>query len=108
MSNTRPIQPVSVWSPSGPKTAIYLGLTNFSDYHFDGGGGTVSYTLIGLQDNGDYVIDDGTVVENPPSSVDLYNANLLVPSSVVQQWGESDSIIFEYVASQLGLTLINS
>lgn len=108
MSNTRAIQPISIWSSSGTNNAIYLGLTNFYDYHFDNGGGTVSYVLIGMQDNGSNILEDGTVIQNPPSAVDLYNGNLLVPSSVVQQWGESDEIIFQYVASQLGLTLITS
>ena len=105
MSNTRAIQPVSVWNPSGVASAVYLGLTNFFDYHFDDGGGTVTYVLIGMQDNGETTLEDGTVIQNPPSAVDLYTANLDIPSSIVQQWGASDDIIFEYVAQALGLTL---
>jgi hypothetical protein len=105
MSNTRSIQPVVVWNPSGSASAIYLGLINFFDYHFDDGGGTVTYVLIGMQDNGETTLDDGTVIQNPPSAVDLYTANLSIPSSIVQQWGASDDIIFEYVAQTLGLTL---
>jgi hypothetical protein len=106
MSNTRPIQPIPVWIPSGQADATFLGLTNFSDYHFDGGGGVVSYVLIGIKDNGSTTLEDGTVVQNPPSAVDLYNGKLSVPSSVVQSWGESDEIMFQYVASQLQLTII--
>lgn len=106
MANTRPIQSTNIWTSTGNTPATYLGLINFSDYHFDNGGGTVRYTLIGMQDNGESTLEDGTVVQNPPSAVDLYVANLNIPSSVVQQWGEDDDIIFEYVAQTLGLTLI--
>jgi hypothetical protein len=106
MSNTREISPqVSVWTPSGSKNAKYLALTDFFNYHFDNGGGYVTYKLIGEQDNGTSTLEDGTVVTNPPSLVDLYQSNLSVPSNIVQQWGASDEIIFNYVATTLGLTL---
>lgn len=96
MANTRQIEPVSVWSPNGQTDAIYLGLINFFDYHFDNGGGTATYSLIGMQDNGDGI----------PTAVDLYIANINIPSSVIQAWGENDDIIFEYVATTLGLTIV--
>lgn len=96
MANTREIQPTLVWSPTGQVSAVYLGLINFFDYHFDNGGGTATYTLIGMQDNGDGI----------PTAVDLYMSNINIPSSVVETWGENDDIIFEYVATTLGLTII--
>ena len=107
MSNTREIFPVQpVWTSNGTKDAKYLALTDFFGYHFDNGGGTVTYQLIGVQDNGTSTLEDGTVVQNPTSLVTLYQANLPVPSNIVQQWGASDEIIFTYVASSLGLTLV--
>lgn len=96
MANTRQIEPTTIWSPSGNRVAIYLGLINFFDYRFDNQGGTATYTLLGMQDNPDGI----------QTAVDLYTANIVIPSEIVQQWGESDEIIFIYVASQLNLTLI--
>ena len=107
MSNVREIFPqVPIWTSSGNKNAKYLALTDFFNYHFDNGGGIVTYKLIGEQDNGTSVLDDGTIIQNPTSLVDLFQGNLNIPSEIVQQWGESDEIIFIYVASQLNLTLI--
>lgn len=96
MANTRQIEPTLVWSPSGNSIATFLGLINFFDYHFDNGGGTVTYSLIGMKNN-----DDGI-----ETAVDLYMSNINIPSSVVVTWGENDDVIFEYVAITLGLTII--
>lgn len=96
MANTRQIEPTTIWSPSGNSEAIYLGLIDFFNYHFDMGGGTATYTLLGTQNNPDGV----------PTYIDLYTANIQIPSEIVQQWGASDQIIFEYVATTLGLTLV--
>ena len=106
MSNTRPIQPVNIWSSTGNVPATYLGLTNFYGYHFDEGPGTVEYVLIGMQDNGSSVDTEGNTIVNPPSAVDLFKGALQIPAATVQQWGPSDDIIFEYVAQTLGLTLV--
>jgi len=96
MANTRQIEPTIIWSPMGNATATYLGLINFFDYHFNNGGGTATYSLLGMQDNPDGI----------PTAVDLYIANIFIPSEIVQQWGASDEIMFIYVASQLNLTLV--
>ena len=96
MANTRQIEPTTIWSPSGNSEATYLGLINFFDYHFDNGGGTATYSLIGMQNNADGI----------PTAVDLYIANIQIPSEIVQQWGASDEIVFIYVANQLNLTLV--
>ena len=96
MANTRQIQPTTIWSPMGNVQATFLGLIDFFNYHFDNGGGTATYTLIGMVDNGDGI----------PTATDLYVANIGIPSEIVQQWGASDEIIFEYVATQLNLTLV--
>lgn len=106
MANTREIQPKEIWTPTGNVSAVYLGLVNFYGYHFDDGPGTVEYTLIGMQDNGSFVDDEGNTIVNPPSAVDLFKGALQVPAATVQQWGTSDDIIFEYVATTLSLTLV--
>jgi hypothetical protein len=53
-----------------------------------------------------WTLEDGTIVQNPPSLIDLFQGNLAIPSNIVQQWGASDDIIFQYVATTLGLTLV--
>jgi len=102
--NTKKIQPKTIWTPSGDKTATILSLTNFFDYHFDNGGGTVSYALIGMESSGTTTLEDGTIITMPESAVNYYNGNINVPSEIVQQWGASDDIIWSYAASALGLT----
>jgi hypothetical protein len=106
MANTRAIQPKEIWTSTGNVSAVYLGLINFYGYHFDDGPGTVEYTLIGMQDNGSFVDDEGNTIVNAPSAVDLFKGALQVPAATVQQWGTSDDIIFEYVATTLNLTLV--
>lgn len=94
--NTRNIEPVSVWTTNGPKNATILSLSNFFNYHFDEGSGTVEYLILGME----------TIGNNPESAVEYYKANLEIPSSIIQQWGADDSIIWNYVAETLGLILI--
>ena len=89
--NTRKIQTTSTWSPeSGNVTLDTLVLKDFHHYFFDGGNGLVSYCL-----------------KNSASDLEYFNANIQIPSNVLEQWGASDDIIFHYVASQLGLIIIN-
>lgn len=92
--NTRIIQPKQVWN-NGEKTATILSLVNFSNYHFDNGGGTVSYQLIGMESK-----EEGM----PESAVTYFNGDLTIPADVIQQWGESDNIIWDYVATTLQIT----
>lgn len=106
MSNTRIIQSTTVWTPTGEKSATIFALTNFFDYHFDNGGGMVTYTLSGMESNGTTTLDDGTIVQLPDSAVVYFTGNMNVPSNIIQQWGASDDIIFNYVAQQLGLVII--
>ncbi|MFN5250652.1 MAG: hypothetical protein ACK5DE_06360 [Bacteroidota bacterium] len=44
---------------------------------------------------------------DPESAYDYFLGTVEIPASVVQQWGASDDIIFDYVANQLNLTIIN-
>lgn len=93
MSNTRNIQPISTWTPEGEKSMTILALSNFFDYHFDDGGGKVEYKLIGVD-------------SNTGSAVEYFIGILDIPSSVIQQWGTSDDIIWTYVTTTLGITLV--
>jgi hypothetical protein len=87
---TKEIQSIQSWSPeSGSITINALTLKDFYHYFFDGGGGMVSYSL-----------------SNSTNGLDYFNGNIEVPSSIIQQWGSDDSIIWEYVANALGLILI--
>jgi hypothetical protein len=86
--NTRLIQQIDIWSPGGQRNVDKLSLTNFYGYKFDDGVGYVDYTLIGIQ---------GEV---------YYSGNVEVPSNIIQQWGADDDIIWDYVATTLGLILV--
>ena len=93
MSNTRQIKPVQIWTANGQKEASVLALTNFFDYHFDDGNGKVTYKLIGMEGE-------------PESAIEYITANIEIPSSIIQNWGADDSIIWNYVAEQLNLELL--
>ena len=93
MSNTRQIKPVQIWTANGQKEASVLALTNFFDYHFDDGNGKVIYKLIGMEGE-------------PESAIEYITANIEIPSSIIQNWGADDSIIWNYVAEQLNLELL--
>lgn len=90
--NTRTIQPITTWTPSGEKTINLLALSNFSDYHFDDGSGKVEYKLIGA--------------DPELGATEYFVDKVEVPASIIQQWGADDTIIWDYVASTLGLTII--
>ena len=98
MSNTRQIQPKQIWE-DGEKNANLLSLTNFSDYHFDGGSGKVNYTLSGIETK-------VTESETFSVAVEYYNGVVDIPAEVVNQWGASDEVIWSYVCSTLNLILI--
>lgn len=92
MSNTKKIQTIQIWSPTGQKSIDTLSLTNFFDYHFDDGNGKIQYKLISSDElNG---------------ATDVYTSILEIPSDIIQQWGTSDDVIWEYVGEQLGLVFI--
>jgi hypothetical protein len=40
------------------------------------------------------------------NGLDYFPGTIEIPSSVIQQWGASDDIIWNYVAEQLNLELI--
>jgi len=93
MSNTRNITPISAWTSTGQQTVTMFSLTDFFNYGFlPNCTGTVTYRLYNTQGE---------------SAVELIVSTLQIPSEIVQQWGADDGIIFDYVAQQLGFTVIN-
>lgn len=92
--SARNIQPIQSWSPiSGDISIDTLSLTDFYHYHFDNGNGKVSYSLSGIN-------------PSTESRIDYFSDSIDIPSSVIQQWGASDDVIWDYVATALGLTLV--
>lgn len=87
--NTKNIQQIEVWSPEGQKQVDKLRLLTFYGYNFDNNdGGYVDYQLL-----------------SPDDSIQ-FGATLLIPPSIVQQWGADDSIIWNYIATTLNLTIV--
>jgi hypothetical protein len=86
--NIKSIQQIDIWSADGQKTVDRLNLTNFCGYKFNDGAGYVDYSLIGTQ---------GEV---------YHSGSIEIPSSIIQQWGADDNVIWDYVVTSLGLTLI--
>ena len=96
--NTRQIQPKSVWA-DGEKTANILALSNFTNYHFDGGSGKVHYTLAGMEDR-------ITESDSYQVAVDYYSGIVDIPADVINQWGSSDEVIWNFVANELNIQFI--
>jgi hypothetical protein len=82
------IQIIQVWSPLGSRDINYINLIDFSGYKFNDGSGYVTYTLIGSD------------------LITYYENQIEVPANIIQQWGADDTIIWDYVADTLGLTLV--
>jgi hypothetical protein len=104
--NTRNIQPITIFTVEGQKEVSLLSLVNFCGYDFLDNGGYVTYWLSNLSPTTTTINEDGNQQINPGSYTTVLENKLSIPSSVVQQWGADDDIIFVYVASALGLTII--
>jgi hypothetical protein len=89
--NKKEIQPIEVWSETGVVSANALCLKDFYHYHFDDGDGKVSYTIADFN-----------------SDIDYISGVIDIPSNIIQQWGADDTIIWDYVANSLSLTIINN
>lgn len=88
--NTRDIQPVSFWSPTGNQDANKIMLYNFHGYNFDGSESVVSYKLGFFNEEEKWT--------------SLSEGSVMLPNDVVQAWGADDEPIFDYVIQQLNLT----
>jgi hypothetical protein len=85
--NIRNIQPITIWSPEGQQAVSKLQLLTFYGYQFNDGPGYVDYQLL----------DSNNIMQ--------FAATLIIPSNIVQQWGASDDIIWQYVSNTLGLII---
>jgi hypothetical protein len=107
--DTRTISTVTAWTPQGSKEATEIRLRNFSEYNFDGTGGRVYWQLLSVStetitpdpESEDPGEESVSVIKTP-----VQDGYLPIPNSVVQQWGEDDDIIFNYVCTTLGLVQV--
>lgn len=97
MINARKIEPVSFWAPSGTRIADHIVLYNFHNYNFDGTDSMVSFRLVR------FVYQQQAQAEVPES---IYEGSIAIPNDVVQEWGEDDEPMFDYVITQLNLTRV--
>lgn len=82
------IEPITVWM-QGNKTIKFIEICLFAGYTFsETSGGYVVYKL-----------KDENLNE-------LIQENIVVPSNVVANWGEDDSVISDYILSELGFTAV--
>lgn len=93
MSNTKKIQPITVWSINGQVQVNCLALNNFFDYHFDNLSGKISYVLIETNDE--------------LGATEHFKGDIEIPPYIMQQWGTDDSIIWDYVIEKLNLVVID-
>lgn len=89
--NVKTIKKVVFWKPEGKMNADTLMLYNFHGYNFNGEASFVSYRL-------------GQANESFATGLmPLFEGTIQLPDEIVQQWGEDDNPIFDYVMNQLGL-----
>lgn len=94
MTNTRPIQPINFWRNGEDVQADSILLYNFHGYNFNGTDSWVSYKLGQLT----------VISEDESTFLSFFEGSIPVPNTVVQEWGEDDEPIFDYVISTLNLT----
>jgi hypothetical protein len=102
--NEREIQPIQTWVNGEVKTMTLLRIDNYLQYDFLMNPGMVHYCLCGYEElpQTDYDGNPITVI-NKPTYVD---GNIQLTWELVNQWGEDDTIIFDYVINELNLILI--
>jgi hypothetical protein len=93
MINTRKIKPISFWSKDGDKLADHILLYNFHGYNFDGTDSWVSYKLGKVE----------LIEEDKEMFYSYFEGSVPVPNTVVQDWGEDDEPIFDFVIDTLNL-----
>lgn len=89
--NEREIAPLGIWVKGTTKSAIILRLTSFCGYDFKNSYGEIYYQ-ISVDDANKTVVASGSYA---------------ITSQVFQDWvSAGDARFFEFVANQLGLTLV--
>lgn len=73
-------------TPNGQVTINAIALTNFCGYDFNGASGQVDYALGNL---------------NEGNFIPYLNNSITIPNEIVQNWGENDDVIWDYVINQI-------
>jgi hypothetical protein len=68
-------------------------------------GGNLLYTGIVTNDNLQTALQK-IDAKFQDAAIEYYTGNLDIPASIVQQWGVSDDIIWNYVTTTLGIIII--
>ncbi len=102
--NTKNIKPTTIFTSNGEKIATILALTEFYGYHFNNDTGNVTYQLLGMESPGTQLDENGNTCLLPESAVVYFSGTLKIPPTIIQQWGTSDDIIWEYVLNTLEIT----
>lgn len=103
--NEKKIQPIITWVDGQTKTLDAIRFNYYSQYDFKGYPGFVYYslceTVTETQTDGD---GNETTIQtlNP-----VIHGNVDMTWEIVNNWGQDDSIIFEYVLEKLNLTEVN-
>lgn len=106
MSNTRKIQPKQIETTNGVKTATIFSLTDFHGYNFDNSHAYAILKFIGMESSGTSVDENGQQYSLPESAVEYYSEPIVIPATIISNWGTDDDIIFNYVANEFDLVII--
>lgn len=92
---------------------IVLRIDKFEDYNFSDNAGHIHYSLmnyrveLGWYSDGTPVPGDGGVGQAITIYKELYQNGIIdLTDKIVNQWGADDTVIFNFAAEQLGLTLV--
>lgn len=99
-SNAREIESVNLWVSGVQKTADVITMDNYVGYDFRGTPGQIYYTL---NEYSEKTEEDGSVrsILTP-----LVDGKIFLTTEVADSWGQDDQVIFDFVTSQLNITLV--
>lgn len=102
--NERLIQPIATWVNGQAKTLEVLRLDNYFQYDFLMCPGRVHYCLCEVVTVTDTDENGNTTTREEARSI--IDGNVDLTWDLVNDWGEDDDIIFEYVLNELNLQQI--
>lgn len=88
------INPIETWQNGGVKYLPLIRFNFYSNYDFKGSPGFVNYSLCEL-------CHDASGI---PYYQNVHNSVIDLPWSLIENWGNDDTPIFDYVLQQLNLT----
>lgn len=97
--NIRQIKPVKIWVNGVTTSANRLKLYNYGGYNFATAEGSYASYQLGITTT--VINADETVTETFQSYAE---GSVVLPSSLVESWGDDDEPIWQYVLSALNLT----